>query len=430
MTACAVRIILYSTLYCFGGSTHTRCFLFVLFLESHFKAHKQVKHPLPPKPDGPPPEPRGESVYETILPASIRWKASDNADDTNNKMPLIDHLATHFDRGTCWHRNDERRARGLHPVHSSSLQLEGWERELVWMEILLLAGSPHASFRHLARGWGRDKGFQTVLTNFICQRFGNVHRKARSKTNFANDNNKNDPVVVHDNMAANVWDDANYGNSRQTNEALAANLFGSLFDSTTADPTVATTEHNNNNNHHSESKSTDRMNQNSSVHNHHHPTTTTAAATMQGGNAPPQQEPNMALLPEPTIICCPPAHHTTTAPPLLVETTTTTVPIPQSNHDETILDVQQPQFETAASIQPSDEIVLPITTQTLVLPHTMETTTVVDPTLTQPSHTLPPNYSMELFQQQQQQDPSNHHLLDREVGDDDPLENGVPMAML
>jgi hypothetical protein len=112
------------------------------------------------------------SVYDTVLPASIRWTA-----DSGTPMPLIDYLKDHFDRGTAWHRNDERLARGLPKVSSPAVQLEGWERELVWTETLLLTGTAEASFRHLARGWGRDKGFHRVLAQSICDRHGNVERK-------------------------------------------------------------------------------------------------------------------------------------------------------------------------------------------------------------------------------------------------------------
>lgn len=123
------------------------------------------------------PEPVGESVYDSILPESIGWT---NQQET---MPLVKHLKEGFEtskpRG--WHRNEERRARGLTPVTNPAIQLEGWERELVWHEILLLSGCPQSSFRHLARSWGRDKGFHMVLAQFICERRGNVERKKRVK---------------------------------------------------------------------------------------------------------------------------------------------------------------------------------------------------------------------------------------------------------
>lgn len=147
--------------------------------KAHFKAHKLAQTPLPQPPaaTAPPPPPAGETVYDRIIPSSIGWFGN-SAD-----MPLIAHLRRGFDDNlpSAWHRNDERRARGLWPVHNPATQLESWERELVWTEILLLTGNPEASFRHLARGWGRDKGFHMVLAQFICERQGNVERKQRKK---------------------------------------------------------------------------------------------------------------------------------------------------------------------------------------------------------------------------------------------------------
>ena len=49
------------------------------------------------------------------------------------------------------------------------------------MEILALSGNADASFRHLARAWGRDKGFHMVLAQFICERRGDVERKKRER---------------------------------------------------------------------------------------------------------------------------------------------------------------------------------------------------------------------------------------------------------
>lgn len=119
----------------------------------------------------------GESVYDSILPESIGWSNPDEP------MPLIRHLKDGFDKmkPRAWHRNEERRARGLLPVSKAATQLEGWERELVWMEICLLSGNSESSFRALARAWGRDKGFHMVLAQFICERRGNVERKKRVK---------------------------------------------------------------------------------------------------------------------------------------------------------------------------------------------------------------------------------------------------------
>lgn len=124
-----------------------------------------------------PPAVLGESVYDKILPESIGWSNPDEP------MPLIRHLKDGFDKmkPRAWHRNEERRARGLLPVTKAATQLEAWERELVWMEICLLSGNSESSFRALARAWGRDKGFHMVLAQFICERRGNVQRKKRVK---------------------------------------------------------------------------------------------------------------------------------------------------------------------------------------------------------------------------------------------------------
>ena len=126
----------------------------------------------------PPPPPSGESVYDRIIPESIAWCPRVGA-----QMPLVAHIKAGFDAGKppAWHRNEERRARGMWPVTSPATQLEAWERELVWTEILILTGNSQTSFRHLARAWGRDKGFQTVLAQFICERKGSVERKVKAQ---------------------------------------------------------------------------------------------------------------------------------------------------------------------------------------------------------------------------------------------------------
>ena len=145
--------------------------------KSHFKAMKRVTTPLPRVRQGKaPPAPQGFSVYDGILPASIAY-----APRKGTVMPLIAHLKDGFasNKPPAWHRNEERNARGILPVENPATQLEGWERELVWMEILVLTGAPDVSFRHLARAWGRDKGFHTVLAQFICERQGDVQRKKR-----------------------------------------------------------------------------------------------------------------------------------------------------------------------------------------------------------------------------------------------------------
>jgi hypothetical protein len=107
-------------------------------------------------------------------------------------MPLIRHFKEGYemDKPPAWHRNEERRARGLLPVKEEhdnhdefdmALLLEGWERELLWTEILLLTGNPDASFPHLARAWGRERGFHTLLAQFICEGRGDLNRFSPSK---------------------------------------------------------------------------------------------------------------------------------------------------------------------------------------------------------------------------------------------------------
>jgi hypothetical protein len=147
--------------------------------KSHFKAQQQDSTPLPLTPHPilapEPPPAAGESVYDGILPASHAWNPVTSA----GEMPLIEHFKQgfHLQKPLAWHRNEERRARGLWPVENPAAQFEEWERELAWMEILLLTGNPGSSFCHLARGWGRDKGFHMVLSHFICEQHGDVQRE-------------------------------------------------------------------------------------------------------------------------------------------------------------------------------------------------------------------------------------------------------------
>ncbi|KAL3929644.1 MAG: hypothetical protein SGBAC_012121 [Bacillariaceae sp.] len=156
--------------------------------KAHFKAIQRKATPLP-KVDTSvaPASPEGSSVYENVLPSSISYIPS-----PQTKNPLVAHLKAGFDdlKPPAWHRNEERRARGLVRVDNPATQLEGWERELVWMEVLVLTGAPSASFRHLARAWGRDKGFHMVLAQFICERQGDVRRKKRHRGTKSGEKNK------------------------------------------------------------------------------------------------------------------------------------------------------------------------------------------------------------------------------------------------
>jgi hypothetical protein len=96
-----------------------------------------------------PPPPEGESVYDGILPQSISYRPSILANSKGGPpetkpgedpppapggvsvMPLVAFLREGGGRELGWHRNSERRARGLFPVSSLSAQLEPWERQLV-----------------------------------------------------------------------------------------------------------------------------------------------------------------------------------------------------------------------------------------------------------------------------------------------------------
>jgi hypothetical protein len=203
--------------------------------KSHFKADNHEMTPLPPKPnpifDPEPPPVARESVYDRILDASLAWNIITSA----GEMPLIEHFkqGVLLEKPPAWHRNEERQARGLWPVQNVAMQLEGWERELVWMEILLLTGTPESSFLYLARGWGRDKGFHMVLSQFICERHGDVERKQRERVTVvaAKGEQRADQVISQaqndgDYIGTDVLD-AVYGDA-DYNEVLATDLV--LFD--------------------------------------------------------------------------------------------------------------------------------------------------------------------------------------------------------
>mmetsp|Transcript_18752 Transcript_18752/g.45265 ORF Transcript_18752/g.45265 Transcript_18752/m.45265 type:complete len:526 (+) Transcript_18752:147-1724(+) len=185
---------------------------------------KEINNPDSAKTKGnPPPPPEGESVYESVLPASISYRPTVitpvvkankvqanpgngsvapsgdngsrsreisvttdalgelNAPEGINIMPLVQFLREGREKPFGWHRNQERRSRGMFPCTSLSMQLEPSERQLALVEILLLSGgTPHANFKDLAHAWGREKGFHTIITNNVCHRKGEVERKRRS----------------------------------------------------------------------------------------------------------------------------------------------------------------------------------------------------------------------------------------------------------
>jgi hypothetical protein len=122
-----------------------------------------------------PPQPKGESVYDSVLPQSIAYRPSvvagkykegdedssgqegraappapaaaavaEPAEDSKTDpwdcppppegvsvMPLVAFLREGGTDEAGWHRNNERLARGMFPVASLSCQLEPWERQLV-----------------------------------------------------------------------------------------------------------------------------------------------------------------------------------------------------------------------------------------------------------------------------------------------------------
>ena len=152
------------------------------------------------EPEAVPPPPEGISVYDSVLPQSISYRpgmlyknqleqSNKNTFSENptsppeevNVMPLVLFFREGANKNPGWHRNAERRARGMFPVTSLSTQLEPWERQLALVEILLLSGgTPFANFKDLAHAWGREKGFHAVVASSVCERRGEVDRKRRS----------------------------------------------------------------------------------------------------------------------------------------------------------------------------------------------------------------------------------------------------------
>jgi hypothetical protein len=147
------------------------------------KRHWKEKHvpPSDPKPEDVAPEPSGESVYDVIIPASVAWKATKKRVEDREVMPLVQHLRDGADlKPSGWHRSDERKARGVRPIQSLSVQFEPWERQLVMFEILCISGTMWNSHKDLAHAWGREKGFHNILTGQVCERHGELERKKRS----------------------------------------------------------------------------------------------------------------------------------------------------------------------------------------------------------------------------------------------------------
>eukprot|EP00980_Cylindrotheca_fusiformis_P001138 scaffold318_cov110-Cylindrotheca_fusiformis.AAC.10 len=153
-----------------------------------------------PKEESVPPPPEGISVYDGVLPRSIAYRPTvfqkhqvgecskvngpENPPPPQGEMyimPLVTFLRQGSNKEPGWHRNAERRARGMFPCTSLSSQLEPWERQLCLVEILLLSGgTPYANFKDLSHAWGRERGFHNILTSSVCERRGEVDRKRRS----------------------------------------------------------------------------------------------------------------------------------------------------------------------------------------------------------------------------------------------------------
>lgn len=92
--------------------------------KSHFKEHKRKTTPIPKVEANPtPPQPSGASVYDAILPLSVEYFPAHAT--VKGKMPLVAHLAEGFHGGKppAWHRNEERRARGLLSVENPATQV-------------------------------------------------------------------------------------------------------------------------------------------------------------------------------------------------------------------------------------------------------------------------------------------------------------------
>ena len=162
---------------------------------------KQVHFPPPAtKTEDQPPPPEGDSVWDTILPASISYrptsgkaklkfeKESVDGDpppppDGVAVMPLVAHLREGEAREAGWHRNAERRARGMFAVTSLSSQLEPWERQLVsFLYVCTLGKCVHLCMEF--HGKIQANAMLTVLhrpwSRFFCWLV--VHRMPTSRT--------------------------------------------------------------------------------------------------------------------------------------------------------------------------------------------------------------------------------------------------------
>lgn len=106
-----------------------------------------------------------ESVYENIIPSSIGWQII-----SMKPMPLAIFLEYGFTSNMPfgWHRLCEQMA-AKQPVTDPEIDLDAWETDLVWAEIMLLTGLPEQNFIHLARAWGRQPGFHIQFARDMCR---------------------------------------------------------------------------------------------------------------------------------------------------------------------------------------------------------------------------------------------------------------------
>lgn len=146
-------------------------------------------------------------------------------------MPLVTYLREGSNKPSGWHRNEERQARGMQPVKNTSAQLESWERQLAVVETLLLGGgTPYASFKDLAHGWGRRKGFHLALINNVCERRGDIIRKRKSEIGMTVSPPKrlrapvteNEPEMIHGNEDSNHDNNNDHSNTCPDNSTLGS----------------------------------------------------------------------------------------------------------------------------------------------------------------------------------------------------------------
>lgn len=118
--------------------------------------------------------PLGSSVYDKIIPSSVAWKSTKKR--PAEAMPLATLLRDGSNLQPGWHRLSERAARGVRNV-ANSQELDPWEKQLVMIEITLLAGTNHFCQKDLAHAWGRGKNFAATLVSQVCERRGELDRR-------------------------------------------------------------------------------------------------------------------------------------------------------------------------------------------------------------------------------------------------------------